>query len=384
MRIKHKQYLWLGLNQEDAWFSSHHLVQNLKLSYREKFGPSFHELDLPMEGHELSSFIQKNQITTVILADPRLNLHTLLRALPQNHPALEFLIHVIGSPLRKLEDLKNINLSDLKICLLAGSRANVNILKNLCEGEIRYFPFLPDLQRFLPGTLKPLQNKFVYLGRISHYKNVTALMELFSRYQKECNPEAELSIYGSPCNANFPVRPQGHYIGMSGEQFFWKLAELQARGHRITYHPSLERDELLKTLPQFNTLLSLSTAEEEDFGMSVIECLAHGLGCVLTNWGGYKEFSALEQVSLVNVAHQDGTLWIDPKEFFHALDRQNQKTPVDLKSWLEQRKKVIADLDLSFSFGELVIRKKQPFVREEFFNEYQEFVSPYWDSPSEA
>ncbi len=223
MTIKPKQYLWLDIDWEDSWFSSHYLIKNLRRCYHEKLGPAFHSLRLPLDTDVLTNFIQTKQITSVIIADPRINLQPILKILNQvGDGAMEYLIHVIGAPLRKLEDLKKMKIDEYKVCLMAGSMANYEILKNFSHGEIKYFPFVPDSAELRDPKISFIENKFIYFGRLSFQKNLVALLELFSRFQREVNPKAELSIYGSACNSNFPVKPHGHYIGMSAERFFLK------------------------------------------------------------------------------------------------------------------------------------------------------------------
>jgi glycosyltransferase involved in cell wall biosynthesis len=373
MTVKHKQYLWLDINWEDSWFSSNYLVKNLRRCYQQKLGKDFHSFTLPADEAQLSTFIKANQITSVILADPRLNLLGLFKQLE----GLEFLIHVIGAPLKKLEDLKQMKLEGQKICLLAGSRVNYQILKNSCSAEVKYFPFLPSACESSVNK-QEVRNKFIYFGRLSHKKNVIALMELFAKYQKNINPSAELTIFGAACNANFPTKPPGHYIGMSADQFFHKLAQLQSLGHKIDYQGALSHDELQKRLGEFNTFVSLSTAEEEDFGMSVYESLTHNLSCVLSRWGGYREFENFDQVSLVDVIHRDKTLFVDQDQFFSALQKQNQTQVAALSSWEAERHAIIEKLDLNFEARKLNIKLERSFFSEEFFNEYTELVSPYW------
>lgn len=373
MTIKQKQYLWLDIDLEDAWFSSHYLIKNLKRCYQKKLGPNFHSLNLPIENDVLNEFITKNQITSVIIADPRINLPTILK-----NQEIEFFIHIIGSPLRKLEQLKQMKIENLKICLMVGSKANYEIVKNFSDGAVKYFPFLPDLKDQSEGTTKEIKNKFLYFGRLAFQKNLIALMELFSRYQSQINPNAELSLYGSACNSNFPTKPHGHYIGMSAETFFLKLAELQDKGHKIKYFGPVSHTEISKILSEHNTFISLSTAEEEDFGMSLYEAMGQGLSSVVSNWGGYREFQGSKQVSFVDVIHQEKTLYIDQDQLFAALEKENHRSRPDLDAWTVAREKIIHDLDLNFEPKQLNIKLERNFITEEFFNEYQEFVSPYW------
>lgn len=375
MTIKQKEYLWLEIEGQDAWFSSSHLVQQLKRCWQLKVGDHFHVLTLPAGGNQLESIIKSKDITTLVIADPRVNLYPVISKL-RTYDQLELYLHVIGSPLRKVDDLKHMKAEGLKVSLLAGSEANTQILKNLVQANIYYFPFLPA--EMTTQRTEALENRFLYAGRIAYQKNLVPLLDLFARYQKDINPAAELSICGPACNTHFPTTPHGHYIGMAGERFFKKLSELQKNGHKINYHGLLTREEVEKISLSHRTFVSLSTAEEEDFGMGLYESLSRGLNAVVTNWGGHREFGALTAVELVTVSHRNKTLMLDQEQFFQALQKKPKSTAADLSSWRKNRMKIIEELAFEQTADSLKINLKQPYVGEEFFNEHQQLVSPYW------
>lgn len=378
MEFKHKHYLWLDVDGEDTWFSVNTLVNNLEECYQEKLDKKLIKISIPSGMDKLKKVIESQKITSVIIASPRLNVYSILKFLDKEIDLpLEYLIHVIGSPIQKLEELKKMKLEKFSITLLAGSKVNYEILKKYCSTEVKYFPFLakPIEAKKVSENIK---NKFIYFGRISYQKNILGLMDLFAEYQEKINPNAELSIYGGVCNTNFPTKPMGHYIGMSGERFFERLSFLQGRGCKIKYFGLLPNDQINTVLKEHNTFVSLSTAEEEDFGLSIWESLNAGLSCVVSKWGGHKEFENIEGIEFLDIAYQENTLYINKDNFFDALKNNNSTRSYDLQSWIDDRKKQINDLNLDATSSNLEINLEIKMHTEEFFNEYGKDVSSYW------
>ena len=170
----------------------------------------------------------------------------------------------------------------------------------------------------------------------------------------------------------------GHYIGMSGERFFERLSFLQGRGCKIKYFGLLPNDQINTVLKEHNTFVSLSTAEEEDFGLSIWESLNAGLSCVVSKWGGHKEFENIEGIEFLDIAYQENTLYINKDNFFDALKNNNSTRSYDLQSWIDDRKKQINDLNLDATSSNLEINLEIKMHTEEFFNEYGKDVSSYW------
>jgi hypothetical protein len=70
---------------------------------------------------------------------------------------------------------------------------------------------------------------------------------------------------------------------------------------RILFLGNLNQEDLVKLYNGSDLYISLSTHNDEDFGMSPAEALCCGLPLVLTDWGGFKDFrnNLSERVTII-------------------------------------------------------------------------------------
>ncbi|MBC99188.1 MAG: hypothetical protein CME63_15710 [Halobacteriovoraceae bacterium] len=130
---------------------------------------------------------------------------------------------------------------------------------------------------------------FLYTGRLSYQKNITTLLSNFSTFIKNFDQKAKLVVAGPMDDLAIP------YLGkeaLPGTFYFhWEEAikEYELQEH-ILYLGDCNQVQLFEVYNAADCYISLSTHNDEDYGMSPAEALCTGLPCILTAWGGFSSF----------------------------------------------------------------------------------------------
>ncbi len=370
------KYLWIQLEGKDHWKSSRVLVESWKRAYQSRADIDFQEVSTINNKEEILAWFKNINFNpdVIVVADPRVNIVLLKSIFKEKF----FFIHILGDPIRKLLDIHQQALFVDKTNLIVGSLANYKILsKIVSQNIIKYFPFNPPVETQAHFSKK--RKKFLYMGRIAYFKNVHHLINLFDEFCKLNSEQIELTIAGCPSNVNLPAEPMGHYIGYPAEIFLNALEKEKNSNLTVNYLGGLDEDSLKKEVEKADVLVSLSTAPEEDFGLSVLEALGFGKPCILTRWGGYREFEGLEGVSFVPVDKVDNGLVLDKRRFFELIKKGCLLSKLTLIEWQNKRDEVLMSTSLKPRDEELKKNDEFKVKFGDFYNAYERYVSPYWD-----
>ncbi len=148
--------------------------------------------------------------------------------------------------------------------------------------------------------LSPSEKVLIYTGRISLQKNVDALIKLFESTQIFLEEEITLLIVGPWDDILIPYFGKR---GVSGSYFHYYFKTMKkTQCEKVYFLGNQSTDELMKLYHGADGFVSLSTYNDEDYGMAPAEALCSGLPCLLTDWAGYSSFANYSKsVSLVNV-----------------------------------------------------------------------------------
>lgn len=162
--------------------------------------------------------------------------------------------------------------------------------------EINFF-HSADLRHILRSKmgLSPTDTVLFYSGRISLQKNIITLIRAFDYYQKHINPNAYLWLAGPVDDLGNPYLGKRSAIGLMSYDIQTLIKDLfqNERTKRIHYFGDLDHCDLNETYNAADLYISLSTHNDEDFGMAPAEALMTGCSCLLTDWGGYSGFKTL-------------------------------------------------------------------------------------------
>ncbi|MCO4792570.1 MAG: glycosyltransferase family 4 protein [Bacteriovoracaceae bacterium] len=140
---------------------------------------------------------------------------------------------------------------------------------------------------------------FLYTGRISSQKNVIELVKSFSSTKNQMGLDAKLLICGEFDDLGIPFLGKVMPEGSSIQNYYKELSRIEGS---IEFLGNLEQDELIDLYSAVDCFLSLSTHNDEDYGMSPAEALCSGLPCLLTSWGGYNSFAKMNSDNVKTVS----------------------------------------------------------------------------------
>jgi len=370
------KYLWIQIEGEDHWKSSRRLVDSWKSAYQCRADIDFRDISTINNKDEILAWTDEIDFNpdVIIVADPRVNI-VLLKSIFKTQ---FFFLHILGDPVKKIIDIYQQGLFKDKTNLIVGSLSNYRILSNIVsQNIIKYLPFNPIVET--QNNLSIKRNKFLYMGRIAYFKNVHHLIKLFQEYCELNFEQIELTIAGALSNANLPAEPIGHYIGYPAEKFYLLLEEVKNSNLTVNYLGHLDESSLRHQVARADVVVSLSTAPEEDFGLSILEALGFDKPCILTRWGGYREFEGIEGVSFVPVEKIDNELLINKRKLFDLIKKGCTSNKEKLTEWQDKRDHILRSTSLEPTDGKLLKDNDFKIKFGDFHNAYERYVSPYWD-----
>lgn len=241
------------------------------------------------------------------------------------------LFHLHGDASRAGETLEGLwPLLTLRDTFLVSSEAERRTLR-LCfpRARVRVVPF--PLVRRIPSASnggrarttasRPRRDMmFVYAGRISAQKNLhTLLLALWQLKRTQPQRRLRLEIYGpeddlgSP-NMGLKFKAYGRYL----KQLITELG-LSKEVHWKGFVPRAKLQKRLAGTP--HVFVSSSLHADENFGAAALYSLAQGNTCVLSSWGGHRDFRKAfgDQVRLVKVHATELGPCLSPLELAWAM-----------------------------------------------------------------
>lgn len=323
MSDKNKLTILVTKDEESEWVSCNSISQGLQEAYlliENKLIRKVSACPLEKVGGNLAKIAEQDfsEVERFVFVEykphPYFYIDALLK-MKKIDPDTEFVFHLYGDFIlfsslwvKVLELLKDYNV----FLFVASSRQKCLVEKLIQSNTLRVLPFIVDSKKFHFDEIK--RNRFrekykvsddeelwLYSGRISIQKNILTIIKSFQVYLKQINPMAKLVIAGEFDDLGKP------YIGQksSFNTMSYLVGNMCGEGlqSKILFLGSVDHESLLDVYNGADYFISLSTHNDEDFGMSPLEALSCGVPCLLTNWGGYFDFylNVKEGVELVNV-----------------------------------------------------------------------------------
>lgn len=305
-------------------------------------------------------------------------------------------------------------LKEFNIKFICASDAQAGLLNKLIANpkniESHFFPLRENAHNFNQETRSKIRQElqvkedeviFIYTGRLSMQKNVIELASMLNEFQKAFQFKFKLLIAGPFDDLGIP------YIGQYSQEGAYCTRWLKQIPNYdfVQYLGNLKSDELHDYYCASDCFISLSTHNDEDFGMSPCEAAATGLPLILTNWGGYFSFKKyFKNTSLVetNFKKADSSRPFPEKkslfktlinffENFNPLERA-ASNQCSLELMRENISNTIKDLETTkfLGFKEEMIRvgarfsatKNSPFsgVRGSYSDLYYKLYNSYVES----
>lgn len=189
-------------------------------------------------------------------------------------------------PLERFGVLSLFRSSDLFIGTCEGDLESMRIaFENARIQKIPFTIFDSPSQHEHLSTSAPL----VYIGRLSPQKNLEQLINAYSALPLSIRENHPLYLYGNEDHLGFPN------IGQKENGYLDKLKNLVSHlnlKEQIVFKGFVDRLEIQKELGSNYIFVSPSTHSDENFGMAAFRALLSGATCVLSDWGGHKEYKS--------------------------------------------------------------------------------------------
>ena len=231
-------------------------------------------------------------------------------------------------PLQRFGVLPLLTTNDLFIGTCDGDIKSMNLsFVNACSMKI---PFtIIDSSTFYQYTTKTIP--FVYIGRISPQKNLDQLLCAYSELSDSLKSAHPLYFYGSEDHLGFPN------IGLQEHNYLNQLRQLVIKlklNPFVTFKGFVERLDIQKELGANYIFVSPSTHSDENFGMAAFRSLLTGAPCILTKWGGHKEFATDYQnrIYYLTPTLTDSGPLINLSEFKNALTKAANEFSLSLST----------------------------------------------------
>lgn len=294
--------------EEAEWISCKSIQANLIESYKLAFQDiQLLEVDDSFVSYPLvTKQIEDGQYDIVIVLDYRINISQFFTSVSNKNinTQTKFFIHVYGDFVLRIKDW-NVSqdiLDRYSIIPICASNAQKNLVEDFLQGNqdfVQTSPFPVDTSVFhynaktnkekifseLRIPLEYLSKEVVlFTGRLSYQKNILELISAFKKYNQITNNKSILILAGGFDNIILP------YQDYNVVENFYENMVLEELDSSIIATGSVNQSILNELYSIANSFISISTYNDEDYGMSVAEALVTGLPCALTTWGGFNDF----------------------------------------------------------------------------------------------
>lgn len=202
--------------------------------------------------------------------------------------------------------------------LVVSCKRDIDCLKlSFEEPQILLHPF------FLRPSYNLKQNfndsSFIYIGRVSEQKNLHSILLAISLISNEMRAKGSIfkcigggDTLGTPVTGTPPIDYLGYLKDLAKRLKIEDLVEFA--GH-------IDRSDFPEYLAnQKATFISASLHSDENFGMAPFQYLCAGGRAILTNWGGYADFSDyFSNISYLPVILKDNGAHCDVSEIANEM-----------------------------------------------------------------
>ncbi len=321
-----KEIILIRNIKESNWVSCQSIIRNLELAYQGlkcvtvlgtlNYDDGENDFDIY---HVVKEIIERSP-QEIVFIDHKPHpgkLLTLLNKLkPDYHPIITF--HIFGDfVLDSYQWYKNNSvLKQYQVNFVSASKKQQALLECFINESLETFvnPFPVDRKVFYFDEKERQETRkefgiteddfiFLYTGRVSLQKNVLELTKAIDTCFSISGDNNYLFIAGPFDDIGVPYLGQENSPGI----YFQRWLNLKTKNQtKIKYLNNLPPDELRKIYNAADCFISLSTHNDEDYGMAPAEAMMCGLQLILTDWGGYSSFKPIEpsRCHLIPVKHQ--------------------------------------------------------------------------------
>lgn len=382
------------------WVSCRSITRNLAGAYRQAFpGEEFRGFFLeafhtPHQMGEVAQEVAKYSPDRICFIDHVPHAGFFLRSLKAanaNGQLPEIVFHAFGDFTLHPNEWLGLEklLAETRCRFICASERQQRLLLRLIEGAADLIPWVPfpvdsSAWSFSKALVASSRERFrislddfvfVYSGRISLQKNVHALIRPFAEYLRKINPRALLLLAGPIDQMGLPYLGQNPAEGWYPEKLVnqierWIPGEFRSQ---VRYLGELDAEPLRQVCHAADCYISLSTHNDEDFGMAPAEASLCGLPLLLTDWGGFSSFEHLgkEWCHFIPVKLGASSVLPDSIDVLRAMVKSSLRRPT------EDMRQAIAHKAASYYSTESVARRLTEVLEEPFSIGFRRFTEKF-------
>ncbi len=181
-------------------------------------------------------------------------------------------------------------------------------------------PLLAAMQRLSSRAAGDGITRFLFIGRLDHYKGVGILLDAFAALEE---PAARLDIAGEGVLAS-------------------EVSQHARRDPRITFHGAVEGERRRHLLSDADVLMCPSTWAEP-FGLVVLEAYAAGLPVIVARSGALPELVSDGETGLIVESASPGALAAAVRRLLDPAERHRMSLSAAARSWLFRPERFLTD-----------------------------------------
>jgi glycosyltransferase involved in cell wall biosynthesis len=373
-----KKNIWILNHKAEDIQSVNRISQNLSKLYMSLPEDFFEVLEIDLMDLESAISVDsdfKSRIVQfkdktpdhVIILHPNITNHIFLSALLSIKTEIQtqFIFHIFGNFIRYGESWFSLDhlLTNKNIQFVVASKCYFGVLANFISKENMYT--LPFPINFKDDSEKHLNNKVhgevlnvLYAGRYHEQKNVTCLIRSLNEisnntYKKIC---LTLVVYFDDFNPT--TIDSKKILGKQFHEYVEAITSLSV-SFEVKVLPHQNEAELNYLYESNDAFISFSTFLDEDYGNTIIESLAVGTPCIVSNWGGYKDFCQEfpNDCFGMEVVLEKDKLYLETDKLVMFLERVAKRTQEDRAKLIQKTKKYIGQDKLFFALSDLFSKK---------------------------
>lgn len=295
-------------NLKSRWVSCQSITDNLEESYNKSgnYLTKYYNIsDSKWDNFKLANEIIEDAPSEIIFIDHKPHPITLLQILNQLAPDYSPLIkfHIYGDFILNSHlwnELQTI-LKNYKVEFICASHKQALLIEDLTNNNqpINVIPFPINENTFYydENIREQKRNElghssddfiFLYTGRISQQKNLIELVKIMQNCISISGDNTYFYFAGPFDDIGIPYKGQENPEGA----YFHRLQHIckDIKHNQIRYIGNTGPQELRSYYNAADRYISLSTHNDEDYGMAPAEALMCGLPSLLTDWGGFSSF----------------------------------------------------------------------------------------------
>lgn len=240
----------------------------------------------------------ENGYDSIYFLSHNINFNTFLKKIVNYKDVLNLLIPVYGDmtiQVNRWTDAHH-NLKGWKTKIIVASTASKMQIKKFVLNKNNIYILKHSLTKEYLEPVKEKEDnritKYIYAGRISLGKNVFAVMDDFIKASKIKN-NIELNIYGSVDSIGYRFINYSRIDHILLEEF---NRILKLSGGVIRYHGQKSSEEMTSIYRDHDYFISMSTYQDEDYGLAAAQSIASNCYPILSKWGGYRDFECATHI----------------------------------------------------------------------------------------